>query len=281
VKDDMSESVEAGSEPSLEDLLRAVDVARDRVRHADKPAQELAEQLQTATDAFTKKALVTLIRSLRENEVGKQLLVEAAKQPDVAALLTVHGIIRGGREREVLAVLEAMRPHLAKAGAGASLDRLDGDVVVLRLSGNAVGSGAGELQQGIERTLREHIPWMSTARVAPEPTLIGGALLTMPKPWVDGPTFDEVPNDRTLQVAVGDDVGIVLVRVGAEVRGYRNQCGHQGLPLDHALVEDGELQCSWHGYRYDALSGDGLTDPGCTLEPIDVRVVDGRVQVRT
>jgi nitrite reductase/ring-hydroxylating ferredoxin subunit/Fe-S cluster biogenesis protein NfuA len=276
----MSESAEAVSEPGLEDLLRAVDEARDRVRHADTAAQELAEQLQNATDAFTKKALITLVRSLRSDERGKQLLVDAAKQPDVAALLTLHGIIRGSREREVLAVLEAMRPHLAKAGAGATLDRLDGDVVVLRLTGNAVGSGAGELQQGIERTLREHIPWMSSARVAPEPTLIGGALLTVPKPWVDGPEVESIPNDRTVHMAIGDDVGIVLLKVGTEVRGYRNQCGHQGLPLEHAFVEDGELQCSWHGYRYDALNGDGLTDPGCTLEPIDVRVVAGRVQVR-
>jgi len=276
----MSDVAETPSEPSLEDLLRAVDAARDRVRHAEKPAQELAEALQSASDAFTKRALVTLVRTLRADERGKELLVDAAKQPDVAALLTLHGLIRGGREREVLAVLEAIKPHLSRAGAGATLDRLEGDVVVLRLSGNAAGNSAAELQQGIEKTLQEHIAWVSGIRVAPEPTLIGGAMLTVPKPWVDGPTVDEVPNDRTLHVAVGDEVGVVLLRVGSEVRGFRNQCGHQGLPLDHAFVEDGELQCSWHGYRYDALTGDGVTDPGCTLQPIDVRVVDGRVQVR-
>jgi nitrite reductase/ring-hydroxylating ferredoxin subunit len=68
--------------------------------------------------------------------------------------------------------------------------------------------------------------------------------------------------------------------VGEEVRGYRNQCAHQGLPLDHAMLDGGEVQCIWHGYRYDALTGDGVTDPSCQLDPIDVRVVDGRVQVR-
>ena len=130
------------AEPTLEDLLSAVDAARDRVRHADEAAQQVANSLQDATDAFTKAALVTLVRALRADERGRHLLVEAARQPDVAALFTLHGIIRGGREREVLAVLEAMKPHLTRAGAGATLDKLDGDVIVLKFSGVAAGHGA-------------------------------------------------------------------------------------------------------------------------------------------
>ena len=58
--------------------------------------------------------------------------------------------------------------------------------------------------------------------------------------------------------------------------------GYQGLPLDNALVDavQGTLTCPWHGFCYDATTGECMTMPGAQLRPLPLRIEDGRVWVR-
>jgi nitrite reductase/ring-hydroxylating ferredoxin subunit len=78
------------------------------------------------------------------------------------------------------------------------------------------------------------------------------------------------------------DVPVLLVRWKKSIRAFRNQCAHQGLPLDGGIVDDeaGTLTCPWHGWCYDATSGECLTAVQAQLEEFPLRLVDGRVWIR-
>ena len=54
-----------------------------------------------------------------------------------------------------------------------------------------------------------------------------------------------------------------------------------GLAGDTVLdVSNGTLTCPWHGFCYDATSGECLSAPGAQLEQLPLRVDDGDVWVR-
>jgi 3-phenylpropionate/trans-cinnamate dioxygenase ferredoxin subunit len=61
-----------------------------------------------------------------------------------------------------------------------------------------------------------------------------------------------------------------------------DECPHAGFPLSEgSLLEDGVLECAWHGTRFDCRTGVALRE--AAFEPLvryDVRVADGGVWVR-
>ncbi len=73
-----------------------------------------------------------------------------------------------------------------------------------------------------------------------------------------------------------------MVNAGRRLSAYRNECAHEALPLDNAVLDLGSntLTCPWHGFCYDAASGECLSAPGAQLEQLPLRVDDGVVWVR-
>jgi nitrite reductase/ring-hydroxylating ferredoxin subunit len=89
----------------------------------------------------------------------------------------------------------------------------------------------------------------------------------------------------TVQVAeamTGRQVPVLVVNLNQQLTAYVNECAHEALPLDNAVldVENGTLTCPWHGFCYDAGSGECLTAPGAQLEQLPLRVDDGQIWVR-
>lgn len=48
---------------------------------------------------------------------------------------------------------------------------------------------------------------------------------------------------------------IVLCEVDGEIYALDGICTHEDLPLDGGEVDDGIIECPWHGATYDACSG--------------------------
>ena len=48
---------------------------------------------------------------------------------------------------------------------------------------------------------------------------------------------------------------IVLCEVDGEVYALDGICTHEDLPRDGGEVDDGILECPWHGARYDVCTG--------------------------
>jgi Ferredoxin subunits of nitrite reductase and ring-hydroxylating dioxygenases len=102
--------------------------------------------------------------------------------------------------------------------------------------------------------------------------------------------LDEIPDGGAAAVdALLPDgaESLILLRRGAEVRGYLNVCPHTGRRLDYApgkfLLKNDTLICAVHGATFN--QGDGLCIAGpCRgehLRAVAVRVEGGVVQLAT
>jgi len=80
----------------------------------------------------------------------------------------------------------------------------------------------------------------------------------------------------------GQPTDVLIVNVGQRLSAYRNECAHEALPLTDAMLDlsNGTLTCPWHGFCFDASSGECLSAPGAQLEQLPLRIDDGDVWVR-
>lgn len=99
--------------------------------------------------------------------------------------------------------------------------------------------------------------------------------------WLPGPALADIPDARPYRLDVRD-TSLVLIRTGDRVHAYRNECAHQGLPIDGGIIdrESGTITCPWHGFRFDCATGECLTAPHVQLETIPTRIDHGIVHVR-
>jgi vanillate O-demethylase monooxygenase subunit len=81
---------------------------------------------------------------------------------------------------------------------------------------------------------------------------------SMRRHWHPVAYADEVGTGPQKVVLLDEEV--VLVRLGGEVRAFRDLCVHRGTPLSLGWVEDDQLRCAYHGWTYGA---DGV----CTAIP--------------
>lgn len=98
-----------------------------------------------------------------------------------------------------------------------------------------------------------------------------------PSPWTRVGRLADLAEDRPHASAVGD-VELVLVRRGATVRAFEGACPHQGALLGEGELEDGQLVCRAHRWRFDAATGHRLDGDGC-LRACPVRVDGDEVLV--
>ena len=109
--------------------------------------------------------------------------------------------------------------------------------------------------------------------------------------------LDEVPERGGLVLAAGG-VEIGIFRVGERLVAWRNVCPHSGAPVCRGRVagttlpsgvyeyeygRDGEiLQCPWHGWEFDLLTGRHLVESSrARLRQYPVEVRGEQVYVAT
>ena len=82
--------------------------------------------------------------------------------------------------------------------------------------------------------------------------------------------------------SAGRSVDVLVVNLDQRLSAYRNECAHEALPLTDAVLDltNGTLTCPWHGFCYDATSGECMSAPGAQLEQLPLRIDDGDVWVR-
>ncbi|KZC17205.1 ferredoxin [Rhodanobacter sp. FW510-R12] len=100
--------------------------------------------------------------------------------------------------------------------------------------------------------------------------------------------LDEIPDGGATAVdavlADGEE-NLILLRRGAEVRGYLNICPHAGRRLDYApgkfLLKNDTLICAVHGATFDRADGLCIAGPcrGEHLRVVAVRVEAGEVRL--
>ena len=279
------------TEPTFEDLAKRVDDAVAALADLDPAARKAAEELQGAIEAVHRAGLVTIVRAMRADEAARPVLFELVDDPVVHMLLSLHGILRPDPMTHAHQVLEQVRPQLHSHGGDVSLVRIEDGTAYVRLEGacNGCSMSSVTLRNLVEDALVEGVPAIMSVEVVtdqPSPTLIPLESLRIGRSpaaegWAKVLPAGDLPADD-LSVVTVDGVSVLVVNIGNRLSAYRNECAHAALPLDEAVldVSNGTLTCPWHGFCFDAASGECLSAPGAQLEQLPLRVDDGDVWVR-
>ena len=284
------------AEPTFEELAKRVDDAVAAISALDPEARAVAEELKAAVEAIHRAGLVTMVRRMRADDAARAALFELVDDPMVHLLLSLHGIVRPDPVTHANQVLESVRPQLHSHGGDVSLARVEDGTAFVRLEGacNGCSMSSVTLRNLVEEALVQGVPSISAVEVLagePSPTLIPLESLRIGRDpasegWVKvGPAADLPVDDLsalTLTTATGEATEVIVVNAGQRLSAYRNECAHEALPLNNAVLDlsNNTLTCPWHGFCYDATSGECLSAPGAQLEQLPLRVDEGDVWVR-
>ena len=282
-------------ETSFEELANRVDDAVAALADLDPAARAAAEELQNAIEAVHRAGLVTIVRAMRADEAARPVLFELVDDPVVHLLLSLHGIVRPDPVTHANQVLEQVRPQLHSHGGDVSLVRVEDATAFVRLEGacNGCSMSSVTLRNLVEDALVQGVPAILRVEVVanePSPTLIPLESLRVGRDpaaegWVkvgsaaDLPVGEITPATLT---AAGRPFEIIVVNLSQRLSAYRNECAHEALPLNEAVLDlsNATLTCPWHGFCFDATSGECLSAPGAQLEQLPLRIDDGDVWVR-
>lgn len=276
------------SPDDLESLAERVDRAMAEARSLPPDARAKAMTLKSAIEEFHKVGLTHIVKTLKNDIHGKELLFGLLDQPAVYALFAMHGLIRADLRTRVSRVLEMVRPYMQSHGGDVALVDVREKTVRVRLAGNCNGCSmsSATLRGTVEEALREHVPEIEKVEVVPnEPDDL--VQLQVPpsgnplQGWVAGPLVSQLDESKPYAFE-SEGTAILVVKSKQGLRAYRNACAHQGLPLDGGLldVESGTITCPWHGFQYDTDTGECYSAPQCQLESFPLHVQDERVYVR-
>ena len=289
------------SPEELSHLAEAVDRAVAEIMSLEPAMRAKALAVKTAIEAFHKGGLTTIVKRLKADPRGKEILFELVDEPHVHALFSMHGIVRADLTTRVARVIEMVRPYMQSHGGDVTLVEVRDAKAFVQLSGSCQGCSmsAATLRDTVEESLREHVPEIEGVEVVPtepepavEPAVFqialpgaavaaGSGSAAGGAGWVAGPPVAAITAEKPVAFEAGE-TKVIVVRSKEGLRAFRNACGHVGLPLDRAAcdLEAGTLTCPWHGFTFDTDTGGCFSSPACRLEPFPLREQDGIVWVR-
>jgi nitrite reductase/ring-hydroxylating ferredoxin subunit len=90
----------------------------------------------------------------------------------------------------------------------------------------------------------------------------------------------ELAEGEPRRVEVGER-RIVLIRQNDRIYALAERCSHLGGPLADGMLEDGCIQCPWHGSRFALDDGRPIDGPATIPQPcFETRVRNGQIEVR-
>lgn len=100
--------------------------------------------------------------------------------------------------------------------------------------------------------------------------------------WVRVAALSECGGDGCVHGVAANGEKIVLVRLDDEVFALKDQCTHKDFPLSEGAVEDGRLECVFHGAQFDVRTGRAVRLPAIRpvkTFPVEIRDDEIYVQV--
>ncbi len=134
----------------FESLAQRVDEATAAVQGMPTELRIKALALKSAIEAFHKPGLTKIIRQLKADPRGKELLMELVNEPEVYALFLMHGLVRADLALRVARVVEMVRPYMQSHGGDVAFVSLRERTVLVRLLGSCSGCSMSQV------TLKKH-----------------------------------------------------------------------------------------------------------------------------
>lgn len=118
--------------------------------------------------------------------------------------------------------------------------------------------------------------------LAPDTRAVAGerASAAVESGWHRVAKLEDIPKDEGLPITIGK-LELALFRDEGELRCIQESCPHRGAALSEGFVQDGEVVCPWHGWRYSVRDGECSTLPGSApVSCYAVEVREGDVWVK-
>ena len=91
---------------------------------------------------------------------------------------------------------------------------------------------------------------------------------------------EDIPDDAPLGVETLDGEKLALFKVDGEVYCLLDRCSHRDFPLSNGLLDYDQVECAWHGARFDIKTGRALCLPAIrNVRVYEVKVENGDVLV--
>lgn len=88
--------------------------------------------------------------------------------------------------------------------------------------------------------------------------------------------LSDLPEGAIVQRVRSSGEAICLIRHRDQVSAVSDICTHEHFPMSQGdLLEDGTLQCAWHGTRYDCRTGEVKQGPATSPLPVFAVRVEG------
>ena len=271
----------------LEGLASALDETLLALGDIDSEDRRRALAVKDAIEEFYRAGLKQIVKVLRDEVPGgAEALGHLAADPVVRTLLLSAGILRTGPTERAHRALESIRPYLNSHGGDVELVKVEPPTAYVRLVGACTGCSmsALTLSEGVRSALVDAVEEISEIEVVKDelaPALVQmGATRHLGYGWQQGPRVEDIKRFGVHPFSLeGQD--LIITSVDGKLACFRNECAHLGMELDRATVDsEGTMTCPWHGFRYDATSGECISAPGVELEQFPIRIEDGFVRVK-
>jgi len=203
-------------------------------------------------------------------------------------VLALHKLVRASVHDRVAKAVADSRAYMQSHGGDVEFVRVEVPVAFVKLHGACSGCSMSSitLRNHVEDAVKAAAPEITKLEIVPSDP---GPALILPEArdpearagWVEGPLVEQLREGRPLRLETPGR-SVIVIRLGEKLSSFFNACPHQNLPIDTGQIdpETGLLRCPWHGWEFDALTGECPGLPACQLEPIPLRVEAGRVWIR-
>ncbi|MFO0701036.1 MAG: Rieske (2Fe-2S) protein [Nitrospira sp.] len=82
---------------------------------------------------------------------------------------------------------------------------------------------------------------------------------------------------RTVEIA---GVWVALFNVDGTFYAIDNACPHAGGPLGEGKLRGTDVECPWHGWKFNVVSGERIGNPNFQVPRCDVQIVDDQIRIR-
>jgi nitrite reductase/ring-hydroxylating ferredoxin subunit len=90
----------------------------------------------------------------------------------------------------------------------------------------------------------------------------------------------DIPASQMMAVEVNDEK-VCIANVEGKYYAIGNVCTHMGGPLAEGKIEGFEVQCPWHGSKFDIRTGNVVRPPAVRAEPTyKVKVQDNNILIK-
>ena len=98
-------------------------------------------------------------------------------------------------------------------------------------------------------------------------------------PFTKLTTQSELPaNNEAKEFACGEKT-ICIANVNGAITAMDNICLHRGGPLGQGIIEGSKIICPWHGWAFDAQSGEAAHNANAKVAVYPVNIANGDVLV--